>query len=446
MSQTTTTMRELVPDDVVEDILARLPVKSLTRFRCVSKSCNSIITDPIFITKHLKLNLDQSESSMSTNTHNGYLLYTTEDKDSSSSYKELCTIVCNNDRTLTQVSRFEIPSFFDKYMIVGFCNGLFCLASREKELCHIIYLWNPSIRMFKKLVATRFNRKHNERAAIGFAYDSLNNDFKILRIVCNAMFNESEAEAEIYTLSSDSWRKVVVSMESLRGYEPNIGTICDVWGPFKFYNGALHALAFTVGYSFILSFDISDESFHEIMMPRNHLDEVSINFTELAVYKGLPADFVFAPGHGNELGGRILCYIWVMEEYGVAKSWTRKFVIPMEWVWIGHFFGCTNNGELLIKNASGLVSIDPESQNQNIFAIEDANWVAFSANSMESLVLLDGGSFITQNVYTNREGGREEEEKKNSNVCSMDDLGGASGSGGGLGSGSSGDGNSRATS
>ena len=58
--------------------------------------------------------------------------------------------------------------------------------------------------MCKKLVAIRFNRKKNERAAIGLAYDSLNSDFKILRIVCHVVFNESEAEAEIYTLSSDS--------------------------------------------------------------------------------------------------------------------------------------------------------------------------------------------------------------------------------------------------
>ena len=244
-------MRELVPDDVVEDILARLPVKSLTRFRCVSKSCNSIITDTTFINKHLKLNHNQSESSIPANTHSGYLLYTTEDKDGSSSSKELCTVVCNNDRTLTQVSWFEIPSFFDKYMIVGFCNGLFCLASREKELCHIIYLWNPSIRMCKKLVAIRFNRKKNERAAIGFAYDSLNNDFKILRIVCHAVFNESETEAEIYTLSSDSWRKVVISMQSLRGCEvtePKLGTICWVWGPFTFYNGPLLILLATLSF------------------------------------------------------------------------------------------------------------------------------------------------------------------------------------------------------
>ncbi|KAF3948343.1 hypothetical protein CMV_025645 [Castanea mollissima] len=145
----TKTMRERVPDDIVEDILGRLPVKSLTRFRCVSKSCNSIITDTTFINKHLKLNINQSESLISTNTHSGYLLYTTKDKNSSPSSKQLCTVVCDNDRTLTQVSRFEIPTFFEKYSIVGSCNGLFCLASCEKELCHIIYLWNPSIRMFK---------------------------------------------------------------------------------------------------------------------------------------------------------------------------------------------------------------------------------------------------------------------------------------------------------
>ena len=183
-------MRERVPDDIVEDILGRLPVKSLTRFRCVSKSFNSIITGTTFINKHLKLNLNQSESLISTNTHSGYLQYTTKDKNSLPSSKQLCTVVCNNDRTLTQVSRFEIPTFFEKYSIVGFCNGLFCLASYVKELCHIIYLWNPSIRMLKKLIATRFNRKHNEGAAIGFAYDSLNNDFKILRIVCNKMFRD----------------------------------------------------------------------------------------------------------------------------------------------------------------------------------------------------------------------------------------------------------------
>ena len=91
-------------------------------------------------------------------------------------------VVCNNVRTLSQISRFEIPSLFEKYSIVGFCKGLFCLASRDNDLNHIIYLWNPSVRMFKKLLATSFTDK-DTTSIIGLAYDSQNNDFKILRLV-----------------------------------------------------------------------------------------------------------------------------------------------------------------------------------------------------------------------------------------------------------------------
>ncbi|KAF3947348.1 hypothetical protein CMV_026505 [Castanea mollissima] len=379
--KTSTTMRELLPDDVVEDILGHLPVKSLTRFRCVSKSCESIITDHTFVTKHLKLNLNQFESLMSTNANSGYLLYTTKDKNSSPSSKQLCTVFCNNDRTLTQVSRFEMPSFFDKCDIVGFCNGLFCLA--DYDLSHIIYLWNPSIRMFKKLLATIFTDKY-ARSVIGLAYNSQNNDFKILRLV--SFLGGQEVEAEIYSLSTDSWRKVVISMESLRGYEPNFGTIADTDRTCIFLNGALHTVAITSRHHFILSFDINDESFREIMLPPNHLDGVPVNFAELAVFKGCLAVFVFVHGCRD-----ILCHIWVMEEYGVAESWTRKYLVARNWVSGGYFFGCTDNGELLIKNSTGPVSIDPESQNQNILAIEDPDWMGFTANSMESLILLDGG-------------------------------------------------------
>ncbi|XP_075674475.1 F-box/kelch-repeat protein At3g23880-like [Castanea sativa] len=385
MSQTTTTTRrELLPDDVVEDILVHLPVKSLTRFRCVSKSCDSIITDPPFITKHLKLNLNQSESLKSTNTHSGYLLYTTKDKNSSSSSssKKFCTAVCNNDRTLTQVSRCEIPSFFDKCNIDACCNGLFCMV--DYALCHIIYLWNPSIRMFKKLLATP-STDEDMWSVIGLAYNSKNNDFKILRLV-SFWGQEAEAEAEIYSLSTDSWRKVVITMESLRGYEPDFGIIY-IYPACIFFNGALHSVAASIYDVFILSFNVNDESFREIMLPPNF--NLSFGtpgiFTELALFKGSLAVFIYGDNQG------VLCHLWVMEEYGVAESWTRKYMVEMDWFWDGHFFGFADNGELLIKNAFGLVSIDLESQNQNILAIEGADWVGSTTNSMESLILLNGG-------------------------------------------------------
>ncbi|KAL4612534.1 hypothetical protein ACB092_08G207200 [Castanea dentata] len=385
MSQTATTMGERLPNDVVEDILGQLPVKSLTRFRCVSKSFDSIITDPTFITKHFKLNLNQSESLISTNTHSGYLLYTTKVKNRSPSSKHLCAVVCNNDSTLTQISRFEIPSLFEKHSLVGFCNGLFCLASRRNDLNHIIYLWNPSIRMFKKLLATPFTdeyKKGHKRSVVGLAYNSQNNDFKILRLRSVFLGPGPEAEAEIYSLSTDSWRNVVITMESLRGYKPNFGRIAKIDPPCIFLNGALHTLAFTKCHRFILSFDVNGESFREIMLPSNPLD-VATSVMQLALFKGSLALFALSDSFW---GG--LCNIWVMEEYGVAESWTRKYTLPS--IWNSHCYCCTDNGEVLIKDATGLISFDPESRKQNILAIEDADWVGFTANSMESLILLDG--------------------------------------------------------
>ncbi|XP_042515312.1 F-box protein CPR1-like [Macadamia integrifolia] len=46
-----------LPEDLIIDILSRLPVKSLLRFRCVSKPWCTLITDPSFIKMHLNRSL-----------------------------------------------------------------------------------------------------------------------------------------------------------------------------------------------------------------------------------------------------------------------------------------------------------------------------------------------------------------------------------------------------
>ncbi|OMP07679.1 hypothetical protein COLO4_07137 [Corchorus olitorius] len=56
-----------LPDEIVEDILLCLPVKSLKPFKLVSKPWNSLISDPNFAQSHLN-------RSHRPNTDNGNLL------------------------------------------------------------------------------------------------------------------------------------------------------------------------------------------------------------------------------------------------------------------------------------------------------------------------------------------------------------------------------------
>uniref|UniRef100_A0A7N2M1L9 F-box domain-containing protein n=1 Tax=Quercus lobata TaxID=97700 RepID=A0A7N2M1L9_QUELO len=345
---------ERLPDDVVFDILVRLPVKPIIRFRCVSKPWYSIITNPLFITAQL----NRSKSLLPNNVnddHNGYLLCTSL---AVYPHHELSVFVRNSYRTFTQISGFEIPFSFDSF--VGFCNGIYCFF----EIHYRIYLWNPVIKKFKILTPTLVccDKFFCRGVAHGLVYHSQTNDFKILRI----LFEKELPLAEVYTLSTDSWRSVEISVESLRG-----SPIVDIRGkPFVFVNGALHSLIYTKDHKFILCFDLNEERFREIMLPQNYFDEFSNKFElpeRLAVFKGFLALVVF--------GGYDICQIWVMMEYGVVESWT-KITVPFDSVL--RFLGCIDCHEVMIKKpkTSYVPSFDIDSLDNNL--------------GIESLVLLDG--------------------------------------------------------
>jgi F-box interacting protein len=298
----------------------------------------------------------------------------------------LCTVVCNSDNTLTHVSKSQIP--ISSHRIAAFCNGLFCLANYDDELSHIIYLWNPSVGKFKKLIAETRLSGILDGVNFGLAYHPQNNDFKLLRLVCYG--EKPSSVAEIYTLSTDSWRKVMLSGDTVSGH---FGSVVHLFkSNTVFCNGALHSMSFTHQHNYILAFDVDDESFRAIMLPQNCFDGVLRQLLRLAVFKGSLAFIVL----GRDFNDNLLCKcdIWVMWEYGVDDSWTR-IRVPMDLV--HNIYCCTDNGEILIRNGTGLVSFELESRNENIIASDNVTWVGYTANCMESLVLLDGVSVSSSN-------------------------------------------------
>nr|XP_023928224.1 F-box protein CPR1-like [Quercus suber] len=365
-----------LPYDIVLNILTRLPVKSVIRLRCVSKSLYSSITTPYFISTHL------NHTKNDINRDNARVIHLPF------SYRPTipdCTVAL--DRSFDTISEIRIPFDFPhpNAQIVGSCNGLLCLA--DLVYGNVIYLWNPSIRKFKKLPDPCLG--NSRFVKMGFAYHSENNDYKVVRILSPP---SSAQVVEVYTLSSGSWRRFEVSLGANGVYYYFRRSLL----PAPLVSGALHWIAGEGEEDpkdrMIVSFDVNSEKFRKLALPPGQNIDAKNLETHISSFKGKLA-FI-----RSEYPGRVFS-IWVMREYGV-DSWTKLFVVPFQR--ISRCTAFTECGSLLvfsynyknrIKSGREFVLVDVETlQEKNDLGIQ----ISLSAVTfMESLVLLDGANVVS---------------------------------------------------
>ncbi|KAF5470036.1 hypothetical protein F2P56_010587 [Juglans regia] len=359
------TLNSYIPEDIVLEILATLPVKSLLRFRRVCKSWNSIISSPYFIATHLKYGPRRGY----------YLLCQTMFRQI---HEPSCTVVCG--RTYDRISELELP--FTHVGIVGSCNGLLCVESRGFRR---LSLWNPSIARFKILPAPCLARGYKS-FTYGFTYVSEENDFKIVKISYSE-FTTTLPRAQVYTLSSNSWRRIDEPIP----LKPDalIYKIGCNYLPCPFIAGALHWIVRSKGSNDwrgnkkILSFDLRDEKFGEIALPSSYF-YYDDGWEYLGLFKGKLASFSFA---NCRIG------IWVMTDYGMAESWTLLRTVEFE-PGVVDFRGCTNGGAVVIaricREFCTLSFIETEeASHDRVRIINGGHLLVFAAPFVESLALLD---------------------------------------------------------
>ncbi|PIN12079.1 hypothetical protein CDL12_15316 [Handroanthus impetiginosus] len=349
-----------LPEEIITEILLRLPVKALLKFRCVSKLWLSLISSPQFIKTHLKISTKNNIYS-----HNRLIL------SSGPRPNVFHTFSLNpkiDEYSYVDTLLFDYPLSVDqdeRIRIVGSCNGLVCGVL---DLGNVV-LWNPSTRKLKKLP----NSGSLRGTHYGFGYDESNDDYKVVQTYwIDRDPDVYETRVEVYSSRTNSWRFV-----NWPG-----GYIFD--GPGVFVKGAIH---WKVHYDddtknwVVIAQNVTTETCSNLQLPMSANDDDA--HVMLGVCGGcLSASYSY----------RNYMDIWVMKEYGVKESWSKIVCFP--YLLMSHLVHArykvlfvSENGGSLVNFGSDLIMYKP-SQCHETFRLENDVEVE-AATYSESLISPD---------------------------------------------------------
>ncbi|CAI9285588.1 unnamed protein product [Lactuca saligna] len=162
-------MSDYLCEELIVNILKRLPPKSLLRSRSLCKKLYSYICSPDFIHIHTF----QSQQKLLFRHGSSYK---NEEPDFYTFHGEDELPLCL-ERGYIGMTAVEFP-FRRDFCIIGSCNGILCVFDYLEAKC--ISLWNPSIR--RKLTLPDCPHRSFSRVHTGFGFDPITNDYKIVSI------------------------------------------------------------------------------------------------------------------------------------------------------------------------------------------------------------------------------------------------------------------------
>jgi len=332
-------------DDIAFSILSKLPLKSLTRFTCAKKSWSLLFQNPNFMNTLRKNHENKAETRLLIKEHlPGFTIQQSLSILSGERFENRV----NLEWPLPLQRQCDNPFHFTLPIIIlgsASVNGTLCLYQGLKTV-----LWNPSTSEFK-IIPPSFKPKETIEFKLpphGFGYDCVTDDYKVIRKVRNPLefegcdwvclpdkddpFWETDVHNldlnddfweekgliinlfqpfwEIYSLRSDSWRKLD-GFDDMPDYFPGITPMVNL-------NGFCHWL--TQGPdNDIVSFNFSKETFFATTLPSSDVNHGSYTFALVELNESLSVIYNY-----NRMPD---FHIWVLGEVGVNESWTKLFII-----------------------------------------------------------------------------------------------------------------------
>ncbi|KAK2987802.1 hypothetical protein RJ640_024429 [Escallonia rubra] len=373
-----------LPHDVIVNILSRLPVKTLLRFRSVSKPWRSLIRSPKFITTHLQTTV-QNPSAAATSLILHSLHHKSED------HLLFLVSITPFRQELTKLDH-PFPGVFLEMEVVGSINGLVCLC--RPRWGDGITIWNPATKQSKgvKLSGYAPNPVFNDRVSIGFCYDPVGDDYKVISILNFKPETKVPARVEVYSCGAESWKKL------------------DVKPPFTFLQTKCIAILKGVPYWVVgiddefgsrkafVWFDVQKGVFHMLPAPM---------FGGMGVFEGCLVEWrdnlavIVYPKTGPLY---VPLDVWVMEDDGDGIGyWVKKFTVGPVLGIVG-IVGFSRKGEIVGKDAEGKVVLyDWGTGGVEYLCIDDAQQHFGVCNYNESLVSIKGFSSVSKQMDPDRQ-------------------------------------------
>jgi F-box interacting protein len=305
--------------DLLLEILYRLTVKSLLILKCVCKPLNSIISDPKFAKDHLRL-------SQTSHYHlvicpiryldDEFFLY---DYRLASVQKQDSFDGITTTFMLETMLRFPINPEESDVLIINSCNGLICFKTSYEDSNSDLVVGNPSTGKFKILPPLENLPQGKSKTGYSIGYDGFSDTYKVVAVTCYR-FHKSDlfckTQVRIYNSNTNFWKRIAdfpSKIMSKPGWYDGIfvsGTI----------NWVIPRDQDNDSSWVILSLDLGNESYEEILQPNFGLDE-PLEILNSGIFK----DCLCLLAHTNTF-----LDIWVMKDYGNKDSWNKFFNVSFE--------------------------------------------------------------------------------------------------------------------
>ncbi|XP_017239244.1 F-box protein CPR1-like [Daucus carota subsp. sativus] len=289
-----------------DEILCRLPVTPLLRFRCVSKEWCGLIDSNAFAKKQLRNTLD-------CNAGLGLMIVVKRKGDRRFYLAGSDSLDDDESAAVVEIDD-PLKSVLYNAHIVGSSNGLMCVFKNVMD----VFVLNPTTRKYRKIarVPPEFCRAIMWKPLCGFGYDEVDDDFKVVMFAEPHFFR---GLITVYSLKTNTWAEVQDVPDDIRF------TLTETRALFS--NGSLYWMALKglddqLNYKFIIvGFDLKLRHFREVPLPPLEGAHPGFSNSNLVDIGGCLCFLDILDSHMD---------LWLMNYPGAKSTWHKAFSVKKQ--------------------------------------------------------------------------------------------------------------------